>query len=377
MKKVAVILSLVLLLAMCPLHAAAYSDSVVSFDVPGGFYKNSDIGNQYMHCWVSGESAFYLIEMQNINHQPTARLTKEEKEKFLESSNLGLEMSMGALGNGASTTKLASEDVTINGYEGLKMTTTLQMQSGYQAISAPIELYYFATQEHLILFQFLKIGSDSDFQKAKSVLNSLKIYEPIIYGSAGAKGKDGLSTGMIVLICVLGGVAVGGLIGLAVVLTKKKKKRVMQMPFYGVPQTMPQTSPYGVPTNTGGPQMPPYGMPMNPQTPPYEMPANPQTAGYGVPQTMPQTPPYGAPTKLGGLGTDYGLPPTVAQMPRYDAPPTAVQTPYYGVPQAPGYDVPPTVAQTTPDEAPLTESAPETLTGSNIENDTKGEDHNG
>ena len=332
MKKFAMLLACLMLLMSFSVFASAetYDNGVFSLDVPSRF-QSVNMGNG--KCWMSDNYGFIFTSSEkNTQKESTVHASDELKKKIVKSFEDGMLEGMEKIDNSmnAEPEESTSSDATINGYDGMKITTSIRYtQSGTMLMRANVECYVFTTENDIIYICAMGFSGnamlgdmfDGGFEDAKQALSSLKINDPILKPNSAAdlvKSPLGLIViGVVIVVIIL-------LIVLIASRSKKKKKlAAQQIPSYGAPVNgyMPQQNPnYGAPANGYAPQQTPpynpqansyapqqnpnYGAPVNgyapQQTPPYNPQANSyapqQNPNYGAPSNgyaPQQTPPYG------------------------------------------------------------------------------------
>ena len=363
MKKIAIFLMIALVaLAFLAVPAAAetYDDGVVSIEIPYGFQKSNSMSEALGQMWLSDNYGMIIIAYEdNTSHASLIHASDEAKQQLVKNFERGFLLGSNLSGGSGVDVDMPDsvvEDATVNGYQGVKITNTIHLsESGGTGADEHVECYMFATEKHIIQVSavgFSGLYFTNDFQKARAALDSLKIYEPLLQSDSG-KEKDGLSTGTSILLRGLGTGAIGGLIGLAIGLMRKKKKEAAQAaeqaPVYSAPVNAQTPQQYGVPMNAQVPTQ--YGAPMNTQAP----------TQYGAPMNTQAPTQYGVPVNT-QAPTQYGVQVSTQAPTQYGVPMNQQGPTQYGAPMS--Y---PTMS------IPQNGAAPNYMTGDDVFDNTKGE----
>ena len=178
-------------------------DGVVSFDLPSGFVEQTAVAPLEKQ-WNKNDASISVafLTMENTTKTSMINLSGEDLNE------IAVEFAESAGANAEETTV---ENVTVNGYDGIKIKTKIKTLG----LTADTDVYSFATADSVIFIYFYRY-SEGDEKIFEDILNSLSIGDELLTKSGNSFIYTGTLTGALV------GAIVGALVG--IVLKKKKKK---------------------------------------------------------------------------------------------------------------------------------------------------------
>lgn len=175
-------------------------DGVFSFDIPSGFAEQvgvPPIEKQWTKNDASLAIAFFTLE-NTSKLSMVGGLSKNELEAFVSSM-------VGSVG--ADIDDAVAENVTVNGYDGIKVNTAIKTLG----LTADTDIYAFSTEDTVAFICFYRYA-ETDERVIDDILESLSIGEELL-------AKSGTN---YIFIGTIAGMVIGGII--ALVVSKKRKK---------------------------------------------------------------------------------------------------------------------------------------------------------
>lgn len=174
-------------------------DGVFSFTLPSGFVEQNGV-EPIEKQWLKNDStisvAFFTLE--NTECESLVGLSEKELDKIVADF---------VDGSGADLDKTVIKNVSVNGYDGIKINTIIKSVG----LSADTDIYSFSTEDSIAFIYFYRYGT-VDEKVIDDILDSLSIKEEILVKSDNS----------FVLIGTIAGAFIGAII--AIITSKRKKK---------------------------------------------------------------------------------------------------------------------------------------------------------
>lgn len=174
-------------------------DGAVSFELPAGFIEQACV-DPIEKQWNKNDSSVSVavFTIENTGRESMIDLSDEDLKEIASDFAEGADSDAG---------DTVAENVTVNGYKGIKINTTIKTIG----LTADTDIYSFSTEDSIIFIYFYRYA-ETDEKVIDEILSSLTINDELLVSSGGS----------YIFIGTLAGALIGALI--AVVLIKKKKK---------------------------------------------------------------------------------------------------------------------------------------------------------